>query len=128
MALSAGGDVRMQPAVEQLTVHIVYQDRLRVFRYHLDTRRSRAYLSDLLDDFMTPRPLWWLPFATVSQDKVLRAAVTADRIDAAARAIFFDILGRAYTEQVDIRASLAGAVVTPDILDRARRRFGALFP
>jgi hypothetical protein len=106
----------------RLTIHIVYRDQLKSFDYRLDPERSRAYLADLASDFFSPLPLLWLPFETICGKSALRKAITSETTDAVAQVAFHQLMIEQFTDSVDMQAELAGAVVTPDILDHARRR------
>jgi len=123
MALSAAGPACPWSGEDKITVHAVYHSRVIGRYYDLEPRRSAAYLSALLEDFFTPTPLLWLPFTTVFDRKELRALIVKDGIDPIDREQFCLILQAELKAAVDLQAELTGAVVTTDILDRARRRF-----
>jgi len=124
MALSAGDSPCPWSGVDRVHLHVAYRSRVLSRQYALNAQRSRDYLTtSLLKDFFTPLPLLWLPFTTVFDHKDLRASIAADEIDAADRAIFFLTLQEIMRTTADLRSEMAGAVLTPDILDRARQRF-----
>jgi hypothetical protein len=104
-------------------LHVAYRSRVLSRQYTLNAQGSRDYLTSLLKDFFTPLPLLWLPFTTVFDHKDLRASIIADEIDAGDRAIFFLTLQEMMRTTADLRSEMAGAVLAPDILDRARQRF-----
>jgi hypothetical protein len=93
----------------------------------VDPKRSADYLAGLVEDFFSPWPLEWLPFETLFADAGLRARIGQDEVDDVDRKAFFESLTETL-QAADLRTKLAGAVVAPDILDRARRRFKVFLP
>jgi hypothetical protein len=106
-----------------LHLHVAYRTRVLSRQYAVNAHRSGAYLTALLTDFFTPWPLLWLPFATVCDHKDLRASIVADAIEDADRTIFYLTLQEIMRTTADLRTEMAGAVLAPDILDKARQRF-----
>lgn len=80
-----------------------------------------------MDAYFTPSPLLWLPFETVFGTKALRERV-AGPDDALGRETFYWAMTDAMLAETNLMAQMAGAVVTPDILDHARRRFAVFLP
>jgi len=123
MALSAGDSPCPWSGADRVHLHVAYRSRVLSRQYALNAQRSRDYFTSLLKDFFTPLPLLWLTFTTVFDHKDLRASIAADEIDPADRAIFFLTLQEIMRTTADLRSEMAGAVLVPDILDRARQRF-----
>jgi hypothetical protein len=128
MAISAGSEPYPWSDINRISVHIIYREHVVNLDYQLDPLRSEAYLRDLAVDFLTPSPLVWLPFETIFSSAGLRAQLDRDRVSAADRKVFYEAMREAKQVAADVRTELTGAVVTPDILDRARRRFRIFLP
>ena len=128
MAISAGGEPYPWSDVNRMAVHVIYRDHVLNLDYTLDPKRSADYLTGLVKDFFTPSPLAWLPFETLFAQAGLRTLIGLDRVDDADRHVFYESLSETMQAATDLRAELTGAVVTADILDRARRRFRVFLP
>jgi exodeoxyribonuclease V gamma subunit len=111
-----------------MTIHIAYQDGLKAMQYRVGPNRAQGYLADLIDDFCDPLPLLWLPFEAICREKALREAIATETAGGREPDIFFRSMTELHAENTDIQTDLAGAVVTPDILDHARRRLGIFVP
>jgi len=123
MALSAGDSPFPWSGTNQVHLHMAYRSRVMTRKYALDAQRSKTYLRHLAKDFLTPLPLLWLPFTTVFDHKDLRALIAADEIGNDDREAFFLTLQEIMRTTADLRSEMAGALLPPDILDRARQRF-----
>lgn len=123
MALSAGEVSCPWSEAARVHLHMAYRSRVLTRQYTLNAQRSNTYLRTLLNDFLTSVPLLWLPFTTVFDHKDLRNSIIADEIEDADRATFFLTLQEIMRTTADLRSEMAGAVLPPDILDRARQRF-----
>lgn len=128
MALSAAEQPNPWSEGGRVTLHVIYREHLLSLSYGLDPGRSAAYLAGLVDDVLTPSPLVWLPFERLLADPGLRAAIGGEEGGGLHGGTFFEALLEAFTAADDVTAQLTGAVVTPDILVRARRRFGVFVP
>ncbi len=128
MAISAGGEPVPWSDVNRMRVHVVYREHVLNLDYTLDPGRSADYLAGLVGDFSTPSPLAWLPFEVVFSQAKLRNMVGQDEVDEADRQVFYESMAESLLSAADMRAELTGAVVTPDILDRARGRFRVFLP
>ncbi|BBO67140.1 hypothetical protein DSCA_10700 [Desulfosarcina alkanivorans] len=128
LAASAGGGPVPWSDTQPMTVHIIYRAHVLDLTYTLDRGRSAAYLAGLAGDFFSPSPLVWLPFETIFANRDLRSLVAQDEIDDAGRRAFYQSLAESLQEEADVHAELAGATLTTDILDRARRRFRVFLP
>jgi hypothetical protein len=123
MAISAGGEPYPWSDVNCMAVHVVYRQHVLNLDYRLDPGPCADYLAGLMGDFFTPAPLVWLPFEVVSTRAKLRRILQKDAVDEADRRLFYESMQAAMKAEADMMAELTGAVVAPDILDRARRRF-----
>ena len=123
MASSAGDSPCPWSGADRVHLHVAYRSRVLSRQYGLSARRSSIYLKALLKHFFTPLPVLWLPFATVFDNKDLRDLIAADEIEDGDRAAFFLTLQEIMRTTADMRTEMAGAVLAPDILDRARQRF-----
>ncbi|WP_319525559.1 exodeoxyribonuclease V subunit gamma [uncultured Desulfosarcina sp.] len=123
MALSAGDCPCPWSGASRMNLHVAYRSRVLSRQYALDVQSSKTYLTDLLKAFFAPLPVLWLPFTTVFDHKDLRAWIIADEIDDGARAAFYLTLQEIMRTTADLRSQMAGAMLSPDILDRARQRF-----
>ncbi|BBO73361.1 hypothetical protein DSCW_07780 [Desulfosarcina widdelii] len=123
MALAVGGSSCPWSGANHIHLHVAYRSRVLSRQYELSARRSGIYMAALLKDFFTPLPLLWLPFTTVFDNRDLRDWIIADEIEGSDRAAFFLTLQEIMRTTADMRAEMAGAVLAPDILDRARQRF-----
>ena len=128
MAITAGDEPYPWSDHNRMSVHIVYREHVLNLDYPLDPLRSADYLRDLAVDFLTPSPLVWLPFETIFFGPGLRAQLDQDRVSTADRKLFYEAMLEARQAAADVRTELTGAIVPPDILDRARRRFGIFLP
>jgi hypothetical protein len=111
-----------------MAVHVFYREHVLNLDYTVDPKRSADYLAGLVEDFFSPWPLEWLPFETLFADASLRAFIGQDGVDDAHRQAFHESLAETMQAAADVRTELTGAVVTPGILDRARRRFKVFLP
>ena len=127
LAISAGGEPVPWSDVNRMSVHVVYREHVLDLDYRLDSGRSADYLAGLVADFFTPSPLVWLPFEVVFTQAKLRKIIDKDEVDEADRIVFYESMAESL-QAADMQAELTGAVVTPDILDRARRRFRVFLP
>jgi hypothetical protein len=109
-------------------MHVIYREHVLNLDYTVDPKRSEDYLAGLVGDFFSPSPLEWLPVETLFADAGLRAFIGQDRVDDADRKAFHESLAETMQAASDVRTELTGAVVTPGILDRARRRFRVFLP
>jgi len=128
MAIATGGEPYPWSDVNRMAVHVIYREHVLNLEYTLDPTRSADYLAGLVGDFFSPSPLEWLPFETLFTNAGLRAFIGHDEVDDADRQAFFESLAETMQAAVDMRTELTGAVVTPGILDRARRRFKVFLP
>lgn len=128
MAISAGGEPCPWSDVNRMAVHVIYREHVLNLDYTVDPKRSADYLSGLVEDFFSALPLEWLPFETIMGDAGLRVFIGQDRVDDAHRKAFYELLTETMQASADVRTELTGAVVTPDILDLARRRFRVFLP
>ncbi|HSO19535.1 MAG TPA: exodeoxyribonuclease V subunit gamma [Desulfosarcina sp.] len=126
MAIAAGKGVCPWSGAGRVMLHTVYRSRVFSLAHELDPAECRSYYIALLEDFLNPWPLVWLPFETVAGRKAWRSLIAADAVSDAAREAFRRSMAEAMQEAADGLAELTGAVVTDDILDRARRRFRGL--
>jgi hypothetical protein len=127
-AIAAGGEPAPWSDAGRMTVHVIYREHVLDLDYTLDQRQSTTYLTELAEDFFTPSPLVWLPFEVVFSQSKLRHLIDRDAVDDVDRRVFYDILADTLQALDDMHDRLCGAVVTPDILDRARRRFKVFLP
>ncbi|MCB2147102.1 MAG: exodeoxyribonuclease V subunit gamma [Deltaproteobacteria bacterium] len=128
MAISAGGEPCPWSDVNRMAVHVIYREHVLNLDYTLDPKQSADYLTGLVKDFFTPSPLAWLPFETVFDQPGLRTLIGLDTVDDADRHVFYEALSETMQATADLRAELTRAVVTADILDRARQRFRVFLP
>jgi exodeoxyribonuclease V gamma subunit len=128
MAISASGACHPWHAAERITLHVVYQGHVQAFPYPLDRGLSGDYLSRLIGDLYSPSSLVWLPFETIIQSRELLGFIEEPRVDDDQRRMFFEIMTEHLKTVTDPTVELTGAVVPPDCLDRARRRFRAFLP
>jgi hypothetical protein len=128
MAISCGGEPYPWSKFKRMTLHVVYREHVLNLNYELDPTRSAEYLTGLVGEFFAPLPLVWLPFETLFAHAGLRAIIGQDEVDDADRLAFNQSLAEALQTFDDMRIELTGAVVTPDILDRARQRFKVFLP
>jgi len=128
MAIAAGGESYPWSDVNRMAVHVFYREHVLNLDYTVDPKRSADYLAGLVEDFFSPWPLEWLPFETLFADASLRAFIGQDGVDDAHRQAFHESLAETMQAAADVRSELTGAVVTPGILDRARRRFKVFLP
>jgi hypothetical protein len=128
MAISSGGEPYPWSEVNRMTMHVIYREHVLNLDYELDPTRSADYLTGLVGDFFSPSPLEWLPFETLFSHAGLRAFIGQDGVDDADRKAFFESLAETMQAAADMRIELTGAVVTPDTLARARRRFRVFLP
>ncbi|MBC2712771.1 MAG: exodeoxyribonuclease V subunit gamma [Desulfosarcina sp.] len=128
MAISAGGEPYPWSDVNRMAVHVVYREHVLNLDYPLDPKRSADYLAGLVVDFFTSFPLVWLPFEALFTHAGLRAFIDQDEVNDGDRKVFYESMVETMNAAADMRAELIGAVVTPDILDRARRRFRVFLP
>jgi hypothetical protein len=128
MAIATGGEPYPWSDVNRMAVHVIYREHVLNLEYTLGPTRSADYLAGLVGDFFSPSPLEWLPFETLFTNAGLRAFIGHDEVDDADRQAFFESLAETMQAAVDMRTELTGAVVTPGILDRARRRFKVFLP
>jgi hypothetical protein len=127
MAIATGDEPYPWSEVNRMAVHVIYREHVLSLDYTLDPRRSKDYLAGLVEDFLSPSPLVWLPFETLFADAGLRALIGQDTVDDADRKIFFETMTETMPT-AGLQTELTGAVVTLDILDRARRRFRVFLP
>jgi hypothetical protein len=128
MAIAAGGEPCPWSDDNRMAVHVVYREHVLTLDYPVDPKRSADYLAELVGDFFSPLPLVWLPFETIVSDAGLRAFIVQERVKDAHRKAFYELLAETMQAAADVRTELTGAVVTPDILDHARRRFRVFLP
>lgn len=128
MALSAGGQAVPWSDCSRMNLHIVYREHVINLDYSLEPTRCASYLSGLLKDFFTPFPLVWLPFETIFYRADLRTAIGREDGGDAQRRMFRASMDETFRATADVWADLTGAMVTPDILERARRRFSVFLP
>jgi hypothetical protein len=128
MAIAAGGEPYPWSDVKRVAMNVIYREHVLNLDYTVDPKRSADYLAGLVGDFFSPSPLEWLPFETVFADAGLRAFIGQDRVDDADRKAFHELLAGTMQAAADVRTELTGAVATPGILDRARRRFRVFLP
>ncbi len=128
MAIAAGGEPYPWSDVNRVAIHVIYREHVLNLDYTLDPKRSADYLADLVGDFVSPSPLEWLPFETILADAGLRSFIGRDQVNDADRKAFQESLAETMQAAADVRTELTGAVVTPGILDRARRRFRVFLP
>lgn len=123
MAISASGEAYPWSDVNTMAVHVVYREHVLNLEYTLPPQRSTRYLAELVDDFLNPLPLLWLPFETIFNHNQLRAYINQDAVDDLDRKAFFESLSEIMNTSADMQSELVGAMLTGDILDRARQRF-----
>ncbi|WP_372678527.1 exodeoxyribonuclease V subunit gamma [Desulfosarcina sp.] len=128
LAIAAGGEPCPWSDTNRMTVHVVYREHVLNLDYTVDPKRSTDYLAGLVGDFFSPPPPVWLPFETIVGDPGMRAYIGQDRVEDVDREAFFESLSATMQAAEDVRSELTGAVVTTDILDRARRRFRVFLP
>jgi exodeoxyribonuclease V gamma subunit len=128
MTICAGGEAYPWSTVNRMTMHVVYREHVLDLEYTLDRTRSADYLNNLLVDFLSPSPLEWLPFETLFAQSAMRAIIAQKGVDDADRKVFHDALAESMQAAADMRTELTGAVVSSDVLDRARRRFKVFLP
>jgi hypothetical protein len=63
-----------------------------------------------------------LPIATCG------SLIDQDEVNDAERRVFYESMAECMQEEADMQAELTGATLTPDVLDRARRRFRVFLP
>ena len=128
MAICAGGESYPWSDVNRMTMHVVYRKHVLNLDYRLDPGRSADYLSGLVEDFFSPSPLVWLPFETLFNDPGLLRFIDRETVNAGDSAAFYAAMAETMQAAADIPVELTGAVVTRDILNRARRRFRVFLP
>ncbi len=128
MAIATGGEPYPWSDVDRMAVHVIYREHVMTLDYTLDPMRSTDYLTGLVQDFLTPSPLEWLPFEALFSQAGLRAFLDQDSVNDVDRKVFCEAMAESMHATADIRAQMTGAVVTPGILDRARRRFKVFLP
>jgi hypothetical protein len=109
-------------------IHVVYHEHVLSVEYALAPKRCRFYLSALIDDWLHPWPLVWLPFEPLMNSNALRALIIQEAVNSADSQAFAELLTEAMQASADWRSELTSADVTPDSLNLARRRFKALLP
>jgi hypothetical protein len=77
---------------------------------------------------LSPLPPVWLPFEIIFANGDLRSLIDQDAVSDQERSFFTDALAERMQEEGDMLAELTGATLTPDVLDRARRRFRVFLP
>lgn len=127
-AICAGGEPVPWSDGNRMAVHLVYREHVLDLDYRLDPGRCTDYLKALAGDFLTSSPLLWLPFETIFTRTGLRDAIGQEAIDDIDRKVFYESMAETMNAEAGIMGDLAKAVVTPDILDRARRRFRIFLP
>ncbi len=128
LAISCGGEPYPWSAVNRMNIHVIYREHVLNLNYGVDPSPSADYLTGLVKDFFKPSPLAWLPFETLFTHASLRTCLSQDEVNDADREAFGRSLAEAMQATADMRLEMTGAVVTPDILDRARRRFRIFLP
>lgn len=123
MALSAGKASCPWSAADRITLHVVYQEHVLELDYPLASRPCYDYLTGLISAFFAPAPLIWLPLEPIFSTPGLRAMIEKDTVTSTDRQVFYETMIDAKQKAADTRIQLTGAVVTPDILERARQRF-----
>lgn len=123
MALSAGDAPCPWSGADRVHLHVAYRSRVLSRQYALNAQRSGAYLTTLLKEFLIPLPVLWLPFTTVFDHRDLRASIVAEEIGDVDRTLFHLTLLEIMRTTADLRTQMVGAVLAPDILDKARQRF-----
>jgi exodeoxyribonuclease V gamma subunit len=128
MAASAGDAPAPWLDAGRIRMHVVYRTQVLNLDYSLDPDRSSAYLAGLASEFLSPLPPVWLPFEIVFANGDLRSLIDQDAVSDQERSFFNDALAEAMQAETDVQAELTGATLTPDSLDRARRRFRVFLP
>jgi hypothetical protein len=128
MAASAGDAPAPWLDAGRIRMHVVYRTQVLNLDYSLDPDRSSAYLAGLASEVLSPLPPVWLPFEIVFANGDLRSLIDQDAVSDQERSFFNDALAEAMQAETDVQAELTGATLTPDSLDRARRRFRVFLP
>jgi exodeoxyribonuclease V gamma subunit len=128
MAIAASNASVPWAGAGSITVHVGYREHGQHHRYTLDPVHCREYLQALIEDFLTPRPLIWLPFATVFGTRSLLGGVKQGEVSDIDRQGFAGSMNAAMQAALDPVTELYGATVPGNILDLARRRFGVFLP
>ena len=128
MAIAAGSDPYPWSEVRCMRIHVVYHEHVLSVDYALDPKRCRVYLSALIDDWLNPWPLVWLPFEPLINSNAMRDLIIQEAVNSVDRQAFAELLTEAMQASADWRSELTSTNVTPDSLNLARRRFRALLP
>ncbi len=128
MAAAAGGESVPWSDDGAITVHVAYRNYVAEHCFVFDSKSSTDALLDLIEDFFSPGPLAWLPFDAVFGSKSLLSRLTIQAPNDMDYLSFAQQLRDHMQENLEPAGELYGAMVPDDILDLARRRFGAFLP
>jgi exodeoxyribonuclease V gamma subunit len=128
MAASAGEEPVPWSEAARMSVHVIYREHVLTLDYSIDPGRWVTCLAALAGDFFSPLPLLWLPFEVIFANSDLRMLIDQEEVNDAERRVFYETMAERMQEEGDMLAELTGATLTPDVLDRARRRFRVFLP
>ncbi|MGA6927189.1 MAG: hypothetical protein WBY88_15990, partial [Desulfosarcina sp.] len=128
MAIAAGGRLAPSYEIDRVTLHVVYRGHVLDLDYALDPGRCADYLSGLVKAFFSFSPLAWLPFEPIFSNPLLRSFIARETVNETHRRMFRSSMTEMLKNEPDAWTELTGALVTPDILERARQRFRIFLP
>ncbi len=119
----------------ELRVYISTKKELCCFTYVATPGEARAYLQDLVTDYLDPSSFDLLPIDVIAGQKNLELAYAADQADLPQAAEYHDLLQTTLDDKRDSDfgnywasplVDLADLQVPPDAVSKVRKRFGLL--
>jgi len=111
-----------------MTFHVVYREKVKVWNYCVDQNAAEAYLHRLVSDYLNRERPEWLPFKAVTSRTVKPHRVSDDELDGdSLREAFYAQLREDYADEPSFLVRLAEPCIPEDAFDKVRDRFGIFF-
>lgn len=106
-----------------ITCHVVYEEGVQAWTYNIDKNTALQYLEEIIADYLNQEKIEWLPFKTVTNNKIKPYEFADDEINKQIKNNFQIQLIDAFEQEASYFIKLAKPAIPSDAFDKIRQRF-----